>query len=90
MWVWKLLSSIKEEYTLRVFENRMPRKIFGPKSEELTGDRKKLRIDTLHHLRSPPNNIPAIKGTKKRDGGAFGTYRKDMRRDALQSFDGET
>jgi hypothetical protein len=44
----------------------MQKKIFGPKREELTEDRKKMRIEKLHHLCSPPNNIPAIKGRRKR------------------------
>ena len=55
-----------EEYTLRVSGNRMPRKIFGHKREELTEDRKKFCIEELYHLYSPPNNIPAIKVRRKR------------------------
>jgi len=58
----------------------MPRKIFGPKREKLTGDRKKLRIDKLLHLCSPPNNIPAIKGTRKRRWGIWHlSEREEMR-----------
>jgi hypothetical protein len=29
--------TLREEYRLRVFENRVPRKIFGPKRDEVTG-----------------------------------------------------
>jgi hypothetical protein len=33
----KLGSHRKEEHVLRVFESKVPRKIFGPKREEVTG-----------------------------------------------------
>jgi hypothetical protein len=33
-----LISDIKEEHKLMVFENRVLRKIFGPKREEVTGE----------------------------------------------------
>jgi hypothetical protein len=35
---WSL--TLREEHTLRVFENRVPRRIFGPKSDEVTGEEK--------------------------------------------------
>jgi hypothetical protein len=34
--------TLKEEHRLRVFENRMLRRIFGPKKDELTGAWRKL------------------------------------------------
>jgi hypothetical protein len=48
------LSLWGEEYRLKVFENRMLRKIFGPKREE---DRswRKLHSDELHSLYTLPN-----------------------------------
>jgi hypothetical protein len=33
-----LSLALKEEYKLRVFENRVLRRIFGPKRDEVTGD----------------------------------------------------
>jgi hypothetical protein len=33
-----LVSDIKGENRLRVFENRVPRRIFGPKEDEMTGE----------------------------------------------------
>jgi hypothetical protein len=33
---------LREEYRLRVFENRVLRRIFGPKSDEVTGEWRKL------------------------------------------------
>jgi hypothetical protein len=47
---WSL--TLREEQRLRVFENRMLRKIFGPKRDEVTGDWRKLRDDELHNLYS--------------------------------------
>jgi hypothetical protein len=35
---WSL--TLKEEYRLSVFKNRVPRKIFGPKRDEVTGEEK--------------------------------------------------
>ena len=42
----------KEIYRFRMFENRMLRKIFGPKMYELTGGWRRLRNDELHDLYS--------------------------------------
>jgi hypothetical protein len=33
-----LVSTLREEHKLRVFENRVLRKIFGPKRDEVTGE----------------------------------------------------
>jgi hypothetical protein len=52
VWVRNLASSIKGEYKLRVFENRMLRRIFGPKRDEVTGDWRKLHNEELHNLYS--------------------------------------
>jgi hypothetical protein len=45
---WSLIS--REEHILRVFENRVLRRIFGPKRDEVTGDWRKLRNEELHNL----------------------------------------
>jgi hypothetical protein len=44
-----------------VFENRVLRRIFGPKRDEVTGDRWKLHNEELHNLYSSPNIIRIIK-----------------------------
>jgi hypothetical protein len=49
-----------EEHRLRVFENRVLRKIFGPKREE-HGSWRKLHNDELHSLYSSPNIVRVIK-----------------------------
>jgi hypothetical protein len=44
-----------------VFENRIPRRIFGPKRDEVTGEWRKLLSEELHMLYSSPNIIRQIK-----------------------------
>jgi hypothetical protein len=48
---WSL--ALREEHRLRVFENRVLRRIFGPKRDEVTGEFKKLHNEELHILYSP-------------------------------------
>jgi hypothetical protein len=57
-----------EENTLRVFENRVLRRIFGPKSEE-DGSWRKLHNDELYSLYSSPNIVRVIKSRRMRWAG---------------------
>jgi hypothetical protein len=57
-----------EEHRLRVFENRVLRKIFGPKREE-EGSWRKLHNDELHNLYSSPNIVRVIKSRRMRWAG---------------------
>jgi hypothetical protein len=50
-----------EERRLRVFEIRVPRRIFGPKRDEVTGQWRKLHKEELHDLHCLPNIILVIK-----------------------------
>jgi hypothetical protein len=43
---------LKEEHRLRVFENRVLSRIFGPKRDEVTGGWRKLHNEELHSLYS--------------------------------------
>jgi hypothetical protein len=52
---WSLI--LKEEHRLRVFENRVLRRILGPKRDEVTGEWNKLHNEELHILYSSPNII---------------------------------
>jgi hypothetical protein len=54
-----------EEHRLRVFENRVLRRIFGPKREE-DGSWRKLHSDELHNLYSSPNIVRVIKSRRMR------------------------
>jgi hypothetical protein len=56
---WSL--TLREEHRLRVFENRVLRRIFGPKGEEVTGEWRKLRNKQLHDLYSSSSIIKIIK-----------------------------
>jgi len=51
---------------LKVFENGVLRKIFGPKRDEVTGDWKRLRDEELHVLYFSPNIIRVIKSRRVR------------------------
>jgi hypothetical protein len=50
---WSL--TLREEHGLRVFENRVLRRIFGSKRDEVTGDWKKLHNEELHNIHSLSN-----------------------------------
>jgi hypothetical protein len=52
---WSL--TLREEQRLKAFENRVLRRIFGPKRDEVTGEWKKLRNEELHDLYSSPSII---------------------------------
>jgi hypothetical protein len=54
---------LREEHRLRVFENGVLRKIFGPKREE-EGSWRKLHNDELHSLYSSPNIVRVIKSRR--------------------------
>jgi hypothetical protein len=41
---------LREEHRLRVFENRVLRRTFGPKGDEVMGEWRKLHIGELHNL----------------------------------------
>jgi len=56
---------LREEHRLRVFENKVLRRIFGPKREE-DGSRRKLYNDELHSLYSSPNIVRVIKSRRMR------------------------
>ncbi|KAJ4432626.1 hypothetical protein ANN_21249 [Periplaneta americana] len=53
--------TLREEYRLRVFENKVLRKIFGAKSDEVTGEWRKLHNTELHGLYSSSHIIRNIK-----------------------------
>jgi hypothetical protein len=63
-----LVFTLREEHRLRIFENRVLRKIFGPKREE-DGSWRKLRNDELHSLYSSPNIVWVIKSRRMRWAG---------------------
>jgi hypothetical protein len=56
---WSL--TLREEHRLRVFENRVLRRTFGPEGHEVTGEWRKLRNGQLRDLYSSPSIIRIIK-----------------------------
>jgi sorting nexin-29 len=61
---WSL--TLRKEHRLRVFENSVLRRIFGPKKDEVTGEWRKLHNEKLHILYSSPNIIRQIKSRRMR------------------------
>jgi hypothetical protein len=61
---WSL--TLREEHRLRVFENRVLRRIFGTKRDEVTGDWRKLQNGELHNIYSPANIIKQNKSRRLR------------------------
>ena len=54
---------------MRVFENRVLRKIFGPKRDEVRGEWRKLHNEELNDLYCSPNNIWVINSSRMRWAG---------------------
>jgi hypothetical protein len=59
---WSL--TLREEHRLRMFENRVLRRIFGSKRDELTGEWRKLHNEELRDLYSLPSIIRIIKSRR--------------------------
>jgi hypothetical protein len=59
---WSL--TLREEHRLSVFENRVLRRIFGPKRDDVTGEWRKLHNEKLRILYSSPNIIRQIKSRR--------------------------
>ena len=76
---WSL--TLREEHSLRVFENRVLRRIFGPKRVKATGKWRKLHNENLY---SPLNIIWVMKLRKRWVGHVAGKAR------CIQGFGGET
>jgi hypothetical protein len=60
--IWSL--TLREEHRLRVFENTVLRRIFGPKRDEVTGGWRKLHNEGLHNLYFSPCIIRIIKSRR--------------------------
>jgi len=59
---WSLI--LREERRLRVFENRLLRRVFVPKRDEVTGEWRKLHNEELCDLYSLPNIVRVVKSRR--------------------------
>jgi hypothetical protein len=64
-----LSLTLRDEQRLRVFENRVLRRIFGPNRYEVTGGWRKLHNEELHNLYSSPSVITMIKSSRMKWAG---------------------
>jgi hypothetical protein len=80
---WSL--TLREKHRLRVFENRVLRRIFEPKRDEVTGEWRKLHSEELHILYSSPN-IRQIKSRRMRWAGHVERIGEE---ESVQGFDGK-
>jgi hypothetical protein len=60
---------LREDHRLRVFENRVLRRIFRPKRDEVMGDWRKLRNKELHNLYLSPSIIRMMKSRRMKLAG---------------------
>jgi len=60
---------LREERKLRVFENMMLRRTFGPRRDEVTGEWKRLHNEELNNLYFSTNNVRVIKSRRMRWAG---------------------
>ena len=81
---WSL--TLREEYRLRVFENRVLRRIFGPKRDDVTGEWRELHIEKLSDPHCSSNIIWMIKSRRMRWAGHIA----HMGERCIQGFGGET
>jgi len=82
---WSL--TLREERRLRVFENRVLSRIFGPKRDEVTGEWRKLHNEELNDLYCSPNIIQVIK--TRRMSWAGHVARMGERRDVYRVLVGK-
>jgi len=69
---WSL--TLREERKLRMFENKVLRRIFGPRRDEVTGEWRKLHNEGLNDLYTSPKYCAGDKIEKNEMGWACGAY----------------
>jgi hypothetical protein len=72
---WSL--TLREERRLRVFQNRVLRRVFGPKRDEVTREWRKLHNEKLNDLYALPNIVRVVKSGRMRLAGHVARMRVD-------------
>ena len=67
---------MREERRLRVFENRVLRRVFGPTRDDVTGEWRKLHNEKLSDLYSLPNIVRVVKSRRMRWAGHVARMRE--------------
>jgi hypothetical protein len=80
---WSL--KLREELRRKVFGNRVPKRILGPKRDEETGEWRKLHNEELNDLYLSTNNVGVMKSRRIMDGACSAYW---LRR--IQGFVGES
>jgi len=75
---WSL--TLREERKLRMFENMVLRRIFGPRRDEVTGEWRRLQNEELNDLYSSPNIVRVIKLRRMRWAGHVARMREERGR----------
>jgi len=78
---------LREERKLRVSENMVLRRIFGPRRDEITGEWRKLHNEELNDLHSSPKIVRMIKSRRMRWAGHVARMGKER---GVQGLGGET
>jgi hypothetical protein len=79
---------LREVRRLRVFENRVLRRVFGPNRDELTGKWRKLHNEELNDMYSLPNIVRVVKSRSHEMGRTCNAYEGGKR--VAQGVGGET
>ena len=68
--------TLREERRLRLVENRVLRRIFGPRRDEVIGEWRKLQNEGLTDLYTSPNIMRVIKSRRMRRAGHVALWRR--------------
>jgi hypothetical protein len=81
-----LSLTLREEHRLRVTENRVLRRIFGPEREEVAGGWRRLHNEALHKLYASPcyQNYQSKEKEMNGEYSTHGTYEKYMQNFGLK------